>query len=452
MLCIGFICLKPDPKRCKLHGTSSTWPLEDQEFHMTFSFSDSHSYPETTPKTLFPVAQQEHSSIQQHSTMAQWFPTISCRTTFLFCPKVLRHLGNIDLTAAEILCYPYKVHTRSLRDLKVGRKRAKRRKKTSFSFSTLLFYYLLLLYSLSESSYWETISTSESISKKYVSKTGVTTRQKLCQKQLLQKEWHDMDMSNTWYDMSMTWTFGCVWKCCVPLNLMVLLIIIPMKNGYCISLGRLTQHFQTKQFMNIPAAQVAPWRRVTEAILRGTSQSEKVPYPATELPGGGIPELLRPFSGAGTMVQLRQKLGEIQKLLQKKLDLLSFFDSWWFFRFWIKSDKIEKLPKKNLSFFVVFFRFVFVLFSFFSDLFSCVFFFFSILFRIISNRKTFSIYVRIIFETQKQCSIHFRIMFELKKNFGIIFESEAHFDFVFAITGAIATVIFATLAGFVATS
>jgi hypothetical protein len=43
-------------------------------------------------------------------------------------------------------------------------------------------------------------------------------------------------------------------------------------------------------------------------------------------------------------------------------------------------------------------------------------------------------------------------MFELNKNFGIIFEPEAHFDFVFAITGAIATVIFTTLAGFVATS
>ena len=27
---------------------------------------------------------------------------------------------------------------------------------------------------------------------------------------------------------------GCVWKCCVPLNPMVLLIIIPMKNGYFI--------------------------------------------------------------------------------------------------------------------------------------------------------------------------------------------------------------------------
>ena len=31
-----FICLKPDTKRCKPHGTPSTWPLEDQ-FYMSFS-------------------------------------------------------------------------------------------------------------------------------------------------------------------------------------------------------------------------------------------------------------------------------------------------------------------------------------------------------------------------------------------------------------------------------
>ena len=35
---------------------------------------------------------------------------------------------------------------------------------------------------------------------------------------------------------------GCVWKCCVPLHPMVLLIIIPMKNGYFI--GGIP-HFQT---------------------------------------------------------------------------------------------------------------------------------------------------------------------------------------------------------------
>ena len=34
---VPFICLKPDTKRCKPHGTPSTWPLEDQEFYMSFS-------------------------------------------------------------------------------------------------------------------------------------------------------------------------------------------------------------------------------------------------------------------------------------------------------------------------------------------------------------------------------------------------------------------------------
>lgn len=62
-------CLKPDPKRCKLHGTSSTWPLEDQEFHMPFSFSDSHSYPETTPKTF---SQWHTKSIPAFNNTAQW--------------------------------------------------------------------------------------------------------------------------------------------------------------------------------------------------------------------------------------------------------------------------------------------------------------------------------------------------------------------------------------------
>ena len=34
---VPFICLKSDTKRCKPHGTPSTWPLEDQEFYMSFS-------------------------------------------------------------------------------------------------------------------------------------------------------------------------------------------------------------------------------------------------------------------------------------------------------------------------------------------------------------------------------------------------------------------------------
>ena len=37
---------------------------------------------------------------------------------------------------------------------------------------------------------------------------------------------------------------GCVWKCCVPLNPMVLLIIIPMKNGYFI--GNIPNIFRQK--------------------------------------------------------------------------------------------------------------------------------------------------------------------------------------------------------------
>ena len=37
--------MKPDTKRCKPHGTPSTWTLEDQEFYMSFSLADSHSYP-----------------------------------------------------------------------------------------------------------------------------------------------------------------------------------------------------------------------------------------------------------------------------------------------------------------------------------------------------------------------------------------------------------------------
>ena len=43
------------------------------------------------------------------------------------------------------------------------------------------------------------------------------------------------------------WTYGFVWKCCVPLNPMVLLIIIPFLNGYFIG--------------NIPYFQTHPYSR-----------------------------------------------------------------------------------------------------------------------------------------------------------------------------------------------
>ena len=42
-------------------------------------------------------------------------------------------------------------------------------------------------------------------------------------------------------------TYGFVWKCCVPLNPMVLLIIIPIKNGYFI--GNIP-YFQTNPYTN----------------------------------------------------------------------------------------------------------------------------------------------------------------------------------------------------------
>ena len=67
----GFYLLKPDTKRCKPHGTPSTWTLEDQEFYMSFSLADSHSYPgKVYSQNAFPSGYQEHSSTKQHSTMA----------------------------------------------------------------------------------------------------------------------------------------------------------------------------------------------------------------------------------------------------------------------------------------------------------------------------------------------------------------------------------------------
>ena len=161
------------------------------------------------------------------------------------------------------------------------------------------------------------------------------------------------------------------------------------------------------------------------------------------------PELLRPFLGAGKMIKLRQ-IRQDPEIVAKKLDFVFLFDLFsicfrffvvrlffsflfsilvGFSRFWIKFDKIQKLQKTS-SFFS--------LFSFFSNYFR--------------TEKAFSIDFRIMFESQKQVSNYFRNIFELRPIFWIIFELEAHFDFVFPITSAIATVILATLARFVATS
>jgi hypothetical protein len=106
------------------------------------------------------------------------------------------------------------------------------------------------------------------------------------------------------------------------------------------------------------------------------------------------------------------------------------FDSCRFFSFLNQIWQNPKIAKKLEFFFVVFV-------------------FFSNYFR---TEKAFSIDFRIMFESQKQVSNYFRNIFELRTIFWIIFELEAHFDFVFPITSAIATVILATLARFVATS
>ena len=90
-----FICLKPDTKRCKPHDTPSTWPLEDQESYMSFSLADSFlPWEKHTHKTLFPVAHQEHSSTEQHSTVALRYSR--CRLTAWFLLyEILRGLYEI---------------------------------------------------------------------------------------------------------------------------------------------------------------------------------------------------------------------------------------------------------------------------------------------------------------------------------------------------------------------
>ena len=163
-------------------------------------------------------------------------------------------------------------------------------------------------------------------------------------------------------------------------------------------------------------------RRVTEAILRGTSQSEKVPYPATELPGRSGRAVYQ--SCCGPFQELEKwsncvELGEIQKLLQKKLDVLFFFDFLSFLfsilvGFFVFESNLtkSKICQKKLDFFHCFLSICSrVFFLFFRFIFVCVFFF-RFCFELFRTKETCSIYVRIIFETQKQCSIHVRIIFE----------------------------------------
>ena len=179
------------------------------------------------------------------------------------------------------------------------------------------------------------------------------------------------------------------------------------------------------------------------------------------------PELLRPFSRAGTWSKLRQ-IGGKSRICCKRtrfsgffpiiFDVPSFFRiffvffpivfyvcfrflSAFFFRFWTKLEKSQK--RKKPRFFSFFYRFFIVFLSFFFVFLS---FFYRLYFR---PENAFSNYFRIIFDSQTQFSSNFRLIFDLKTDFT---ELEAHFDFAFAITGAFATVIVPTLAGLIATS
>ena len=74
----AFIRLKPDTKRCKPYGATSTRPLKSRRpgvLHVILIGGLSLlPWVKYTHKTLFPVAHPEHSSTEQHSTMALRYP------------------------------------------------------------------------------------------------------------------------------------------------------------------------------------------------------------------------------------------------------------------------------------------------------------------------------------------------------------------------------------------
>ena len=64
--------------------------------------------------------------------------------------------------------------------------------------------------------------------------------------------------SSSWRWGTDMWTYGCVWKWLVPLNPMVLLIIIPMKNGYFI--GNIPNIFrQTHMWAHLQSPRCVPF-------------------------------------------------------------------------------------------------------------------------------------------------------------------------------------------------
>ena len=113
-----YTCLKPDTKRCKPHGTPSTWPLQDQEFYMSFLLADSHYYP--GKNILIKCFSQWHTrNIPALNNAAQW---------------------HWDIQGTFWQREFYEILTRSLRDLcDMGFCKARQQGKEAGIFSTLPF-------------------------------------------------------------------------------------------------------------------------------------------------------------------------------------------------------------------------------------------------------------------------------------------------------------------------
>ena len=93
----AFIRLKPDTKRCKPYGATSTRPLKSRRpgvLHVILIGGLSLlPWVKYTHKTLFPVAHPEHSSTEQHSTMALRYPR--CRLAAWFYDIFTKSLRNL---------------------------------------------------------------------------------------------------------------------------------------------------------------------------------------------------------------------------------------------------------------------------------------------------------------------------------------------------------------------
>jgi len=99
----------------KPHGTPSTLPLEDQEFYMSFSLADSHSYPgKIYPENAFPSGTPgtfQHWTTQHNGTEIFKVPldsVIFTRSYEVFTRSVrdrdiARH-GSRDLFYSSLLC------------------------------------------------------------------------------------------------------------------------------------------------------------------------------------------------------------------------------------------------------------------------------------------------------------------------------------------------------------